>query len=69
MNLLYDLIIQRWVRAFRSPSFHVRVTTNNGVERQNRSLKHDYLNAFRDRILSGLLTVLVQNFHPDAYRK
>jgi len=49
--------------------FHVRVSTNNGVERQNRALKHDYLSAYRDRTLSGVMTLLVEKFHPDAYRK
>ena len=60
---------QRWVRAFRPEAFHVRVSTNNGIERQNRALKHDYLQAYRDRTLSGLFTVLVEKFHPDAFRK
>ena len=62
-------LFQRWVQAFRSSKFHVRITTNNGVERQNRALKHEYLVAYRDRTLSGLMTVLVERFFPDAFRK
>jgi len=61
--------VQRWVQAFRSDRFHVRVSTNNGVERQNRALKHDYLVSMRERTLSDLMTVLVDQFHPDAFRK
>jgi len=57
------------VRAFRSVSFHVRVNTNNGIERQNRALKYDYLLAHRDTTLSGVMTVVVDKFLPDAYRK
>jgi len=57
------------VTAFRSDRFHVRVSTNNGIERQNRALKHDYLVSMRDRTLSDLVTVLVEKFHPDAFRK
>jgi len=61
--------LQRWVQAFRSSWFHVRVMTNNGVERQHRALKYDYLLSYRNSTLSGLVTVLVERFHPDAYRK
>lgn len=57
------------MRAFRSVSFHVRVNTNNGIERQNRALKYDYLLAHRDTTLSGVMTVVVDKFLPDAYRK
>jgi len=61
--------LQRWVQAFRSSWFHVRVMTNNGVERQNRALKYDYLLSYRNSTLSGLVSVLVERFHPDAYQK
>jgi len=47
----------------------VRVSTNNGVERQNRVLKYDYLTAYRDTSLSGLITLLLQRFLPDAFRR
>ena len=60
---------QRWATAFKSSHFHVRVNTNNGIESQNRALKHDYLKSYRDSTLTGLMTVLVEKFHPDAYRK
>jgi len=43
--------------------------TNNGVERQHRALKYDYLLSYRNSTLSGLITVLVERFHPDSYRK
>ena len=52
--------VQRWASAFRSPAFHIRVNTNNGVERQNRTLKYDYLQPYRDTSLSGVMTVLVE---------
>jgi len=42
---------------------------NNGVERQNRALKHEYLTSYRDRTLSGLVALLVEKFHHDDYRK
>jgi len=45
------------------------VNTNNGVERQNRALKYEYLSAYRDTTITGLMTVLIDKFFPDAYRK
>ena len=47
----------------------MRVNTSNGLERQNRALKYDYLAAYRDTSLSGLVTLLLERFHPDAYRR
>lgn len=51
------------------PDFVVKINTNNGVEVQNRVLKHTYLAPYRKNSLSTLLTVLVEKFHPDAYQK
>ncbi|KAK2548991.1 hypothetical protein P5673_030612 [Acropora cervicornis] len=34
---------KRWVWAFRQERFLVNVNTNNGIERQNESLKYQYL--------------------------
>ncbi|XP_041373785.1 uncharacterized protein LOC121386837, partial [Gigantopelta aegis] len=36
---------KRWVWCFRKTRFNVMLNTNNGVERQNRSLKHEYLSS------------------------
>ena len=43
----------------------VVVDTNNGVERQNKDLKCEYLKQFKDNTLSGMLTVLIEQFLPD----
>ena len=43
----------------------VVVDTNNGVERQNKDLKYEYLKQFKDNTLSGMLTVLIEQFLPD----
>ena len=69
LPLVCSLIYQMWVRAFQSKQFHVNVCTNNGVERQNKTLKYDYLTAYRDKSLSGLVNVLVDKFLPAAYYK
>ena len=43
--------------------------TNNGVERQNKDFKYEYLKQFKDNTLSGILTVLIEQFLPDKYKR
>ena len=47
----------------------VVVDTNNGVERQNKDFKYEYLKQFKDNTLSGILTVLIEQFLPDKYKR
>ncbi|XP_052083492.1 uncharacterized protein LOC127720780 [Mytilus californianus] len=60
---------RRWVRAHRQERFNVSVNTNNGIERQNLSLKYEYLDKKKARSLSQLLSVLIRKFLPDSYVK
>lgn len=61
--------VQKWVWAYRDKNFHVKVNTNNGLERQNGTLKHEYLAAFRDSSLTGLADVIINKYLPDAWKK
>ena len=36
------------------------VDTNDGVERQNKDFKYEYLKQFKDNTLSGMLTVMIE---------
>ena len=47
----------------------VSVHTNNGVERKNKDFKHQYLVQFKDKSLSGMITVLIEQFLPDKEKK
>ena len=47
----------------------IDVDTNNGVERQNKDFKYEYLKQFKDNTLSGMLTVLIERFLPDKYKR
>ena len=47
----------------------IDVDTNNGVERQNKDFKYEYLKQFKDNTLSGILTVLIEQFLPDKYKR
>ncbi|XP_065682326.1 uncharacterized protein LOC124811828 [Hydra vulgaris] len=61
-------IIERWVWAYRQNRLLVNLNTNNGVERQNKSFKYSYLQQFNSSSLTGMLTILIEEFFPDKYQ-
>ena len=59
----------RWVKCYRNPLVDRSVTTNNGVEALNKLLKHNYLKFYCDKSATGLISMLLNNFLPDRYKK
>ena len=57
------------VRAYRTGLMEIIVNTNNGVERQSKDLKHEYLKQYKDNNLNGMITVLIEQFLPDKFRR
>ena len=45
------------------------INTNNGIERQNESLKYQYLKDPNNNSLGGMVTTLIVEFLPDKYRR
>lgn len=45
---LLSFLNQRWVRVFRGESLRVTIYTNNGIEGQNETLKHTYLEGYKN---------------------
>ena len=43
------------------------VHTKIGVERKNRDFKYEYLHQYKDNSVSGMATVLVEQYSPDIY--
>ncbi|XP_062598699.1 uncharacterized protein LOC134260132 [Saccostrea cucullata] len=60
---------RRWVQAFRQKRYNTSVNTNNGVERQNKTLKYEFLEAKKAKSLCHLLTILWNDFLPDIYQR
>ena len=52
------------VLAFRQGLLEVSVNTNSGVERKNKDFKHELLKPYKDNSLTGMVTVLIDQFHP-----
>ena len=55
------------VKAFRRQMLEIVVLTNNGVEQKNRDFKYEYLRQYKDNSVSGMATVLVEQYLPDIY--
>ena len=53
---------------FQERTSKVIIKTNNGVERQNKDFKREFLVDHKENTLSGMLTVLVESFLPDKYK-
>ena len=52
-----------WVRAYRTGLMETK------AERQNKDLKNEYLNQYKDNSLRGMITVVIVHFLPDKFRK
>ena len=40
----------------------VTVNTNNGAERKSKDFSYQYQHKFKDKLLNGMITVLVEQF-------
>ncbi|OCT81634.1 hypothetical protein XELAEV_18028457mg [Xenopus laevis] len=61
--------IKKWAHVYRNSSLHVRINTNNGLERQNEILKHNCLDGYKNCTLSEMINVLHCKFFPMLYKK
>ena len=68
-GILFLLIHKEMGLGLSQRSIQRAINTNNGIERQNRSFKYDFLAKQRDTSLSGMLTVLVTQFLPSSFRR
>ncbi|CAM4609535.1 unnamed protein product [Leuciscus chuanchicus] len=58
-------IKERWCRGFSPHGFNVSVTTNNGTEAMNNSLKSFYLKISGTKTVSSLVEIIVTEFIPE----
>ncbi|KAL5013808.1 hypothetical protein ScPMuIL_008078 [Solemya velum] len=61
-------IPERWCRVHFHNGFHLNVTTNNGVEALNNSLKKFYIKLTSTGTLTSLIDILVTEFVPDLLK-
>ena len=61
--------LQKWVKAFRFGLLEIVVNTNNVVERKKWEFQYDFLKQYKDKTLSGMVTVLIEHFIPDTYSR
>ncbi|XP_065651150.1 uncharacterized protein LOC136079345 [Hydra vulgaris] len=58
-------IKKRWIWWYRQNRLLINCNTNNGVERQNESFKYCYLKKYSNSSLTGMLTLLIEEFFTD----
>ncbi|XP_035699646.1 uncharacterized protein LOC118432224 [Branchiostoma floridae] len=58
----------KWVHAFRSEHMTVAIYTNNGIERQNETLKYKHLDGKKNCNLTEMVTRVVTSFLPETHR-
>eukprot|EP00795_Rhopilema_esculentum_P008951 gene8951-16584_t len=58
---------ERWIWAHRQDRLLVNCNTNNGTERQNESFKYQYLQKHSRASVTGMLTILIEDFLVDKY--
>ncbi|XP_065066055.1 uncharacterized protein LOC135691970 [Rhopilema esculentum] len=63
----YDCNFGRWIWAHRQDRLLVNCNTNNGTERQNESFKYQYLQKHSRASVTGMLTILIEDFLVDKY--
>ncbi|XP_069820962.1 uncharacterized protein [Dendropsophus ebraccatus] len=61
--------IKKWAHCYRSTEQNIGINTNNGLERQHQTLKHCYLDSYKNSTLSQLIRVLHFGFFPETYDK
>ncbi|XP_063222952.1 uncharacterized protein LOC134531217 isoform X2 [Bacillus rossius redtenbacheri] len=60
--------VPRWVQAFIEKDFETIVRINNGIESQNKMLKHAVLCHNSDKSLTRMLKTVINSYLPDNYR-
>jgi len=69
LNKYWFKIKEMWVWAFRQERLLVNCNTNNGTERQNESFKYSFLEKRKSHSLTGMLTILIEEFLPSNYER
>ena len=62
-ELLFFLILQMWVQAFRVRR-QLYDNINNGIEAQNKTFKYSFLNCCHNMSMSRLIYLLIRVFVP-----
>ena len=57
------------VWAYKKERLLVNLNTNNGFERQNKSFKYSYLQRFKNSSLAGMVTILIEGFFVDKFKR
>jgi len=60
---------EKWTSKFFKLEFDIKISTNNGVESQNKLLKHFYLKFSSDKSLNSIVENIIEQFLPQSLCK
>ena len=61
--------IKRWCHLYRNNDSNLIINTNNGLERQNKVLKYDYLAKYNDHSVAGMLLIVHTQYLPNRFKR
>jgi len=71
-----DYFIRTWLsieekctNRFFKDTFDIKISTNNGVETQNKLIKSFYLKLTSDKSLNSTIETIIDQFLPESLRK
>ncbi|KAL4154222.1 hypothetical protein QTP88_002049 [Uroleucon formosanum] len=62
-------IEEKWTNRFYKDTFDIKMSTNNGVETQNKLIKSFYLKLKSDKSLNSTIETIIDQFSPESLRK
>ena len=65
--MIFVICLLAMGQSFPKQLIEIVVHTNDGVERKSRDFKYEYLKQYKDNSISGMVTVLVEQFLPEKY--
>ena len=65
--MIFVICLLAMGQSFPKQLIEIVVHTNDGVERKSRGFKYEYLKQYKDNSISGMVTVLVEQFLPEKY--
>ncbi|XP_076028661.1 uncharacterized protein LOC143017738 isoform X2 [Oratosquilla oratoria] len=61
--------IEKWARVFQDQDFFVHLKANNGLSKQRKVFRHDYLRHHADKSLSYIVSVIIEQYLPHCLEK
>lgn len=62
-------VAEKWTNRFFKDEYDIKISTNNGVETQNKVIKSFYLKLTSDKSLNSTIETIIDQFLPESLKK